>query len=166
MLVIEDGSGTDPAANSYVTVQEIRAYADQRGDELPADDADVEALAVRAVDFLESLRDRYKGAKTSSDQPLQWPREGAFLDGSSIPDDEIPRVLKFAQMAAAVEARQADLMENPTAQGPVEEETVGPIAVRYTNRPGAVMTGPSAFAKPWALISPLLKASGLMVMRS
>lgn len=163
-LVIEDGSIV-AGANSYVTVAEIRDYATARGVTLPADNSDVEILAIKAMDYLESQR-RYKGEKVDIDQTLQWPRAGAYVDGFRIPDDSIPRELRFAQMAAAIEAKGADLLPNKDGKGAVSSETVGPISVSYATSTGSAPTGPSAFSKAWVLLRPLLRVGGMMAVRS
>lgn len=163
MLIVEDGSGI-AGANSYVTIAEIRAYATARGITLSETDAVVESLAIKAMDWLFPLK--YKGTIADPDQALPWPRTGVFIDGSAVGDDQIPRTLKYAQMAAAVESAGTDIMPNQTGRGAVSSETVGPVSVSYATQTGAAPAGPSAFAKPWALVSGLIRNSGLMVVRA
>jgi hypothetical protein len=163
MLIIEDGSGV-AGANSYVTVAEIRAYADARSVDLPVSNEAVESLAIKAMDWLYPLK--YKGTIADPDQALPWPRKGVYIDGSEVGSDQIPRMLKYAQMAAAIESKTADIMPNQTGQGPVSGQSVGPLSVTYATRQGSAPVGPSAFAKPWALVSGLLRNGGLMVARA
>lgn len=143
-LVIENGSGSDPGANSYAAIAQLRAYAAARGKTLPVADAECEVAMTKAMDYLEAQRDRYTGMRTSRTQPLQWPRTGATVDGYLLAVDEIPHELVAAQLALAVEAAAGtDLL--PTAgtasTGPVvAQEVVGAVKVQYA--PGEARTRP------------------------
>lgn len=164
-LIVEDGSKVADA-NSYVTVAEARSYATLRGLTLPVADAEVEALLVKAVDYIEAQRSRYQGDKTHTDQSLQFPRTGVYVDGLLVGSSSIPRELRYAQMALAVEAQNADLQPTrlPSDKGPVTQESVeGAVSVTYAN-PGRLNSVP-AFAKADALLAPLMKRSGLTVVR-
>lgn len=110
-LTIEDGTGKADS-NSYVSVAEAQAYATARGISLPSDEAEVEALLVKAMDYLEAQRKLYSGERTwavattahPDVQALQWPRTGAMLDcRTTIASDAIPAELKRAQMQASME---------------------------------------------------------------
>ncbi|WP_444959676.1 DnaT-like ssDNA-binding protein [Microbulbifer sp. VVAC002] len=170
-LTIEYGTGSDSSANSYASVQDLRDYAGARGVDLSAlSDAECEPLLIRAMDFLESKRDRYKGYISTQGQPLQWPRADAW--GISYPDalfpsNEIPRELVYAQLALAIEARENDLQPNrlPTDTGPITKERVeGAIDVTYAAPIQQQFT--PAFAKADALLAPLLKNNGLFLVRT
>ena len=168
-LIIEDGSIVTNA-NSYVTVVELAAYALLRGTDLSGlNEAQTEALIIKAMDYLESKRGQYKGSRVSSDQELQWPRLGVYdvdLQGELYPHDAIPRELKYAQMSLAIEANSHDLQPNRlrSDKGQVIKEKIdGAIEVEYANS-GAVQSIP-AFAKADALLSPLLKHNGLELVR-
>lgn len=160
-LVVEDGTIVE-GAQSYATVADLVAYASARGAEIPESEPEREQLLIKAMDYLEGLRARYQGEKTSADQPLQWPRSGVTIDGFMIGSHDLPRELVYAQLALAIEANGADIM--PNAEAAVTREKVGPIEVEYDNR-GKVL-GVSAFAKSAALIAPLLRRNGLMAVRS
>lgn len=114
-LVVEDGSIV-PGANCYVTVAEIRAYAESRGIfDLPADDAGVEALAHNAMDWFES--NQFAGVRTDvvTPQELSFPRTGIVIDGYAVPGDMIPPLVKACVMQAAVDANSVTLQ--PTFAG-------------------------------------------------
>lgn len=96
-IVVETGSGLNPAANSYVTAAELTDYAAARGVTLTGT-ADV--LLIKAMDYLESLH--YIGTKYRDDQPLQWPRADVFIDGFGQNTNVIPVELKRGQMATAL----------------------------------------------------------------
>ena len=59
-IIIEDGTNVE-GANSFVTVEECRAFAEARGLTLPVDDSDVEILLIKAVDYLNSIENRFQG---------------------------------------------------------------------------------------------------------
>lgn len=162
-LIIEDGTGV-VGANSYIDAATARAYADARGLTLPAADAEVERLLVKAMDFIESFRGEFQGIKTSVDQALQWPRRGALLDGYPIDEDAIPTVLASAQAQLAADANLQDLMPIGTGKEVVMEK-VDVVQVQYAETGDA--NPQPIFTKAEALLKPLLK-SGLFggVLRS
>jgi len=134
-LIIEDGSIV-ANADSYVTVAEFRAYATKRGvTTLPVDDADCEPLLIRAMDYLATLEDRFKGCRVSADQMLSWPRKNVYIFGNLYPYTSIPPQLKAGQCILAMAAMTIELQ--PTVDpsnanikrdktGPLETEFFGP----------------------------------------
>lgn len=170
-LIIEDGTGSNPAANSYRSVADLRLYASLRGIDITAlTDTECEVLLIKAMDYLEAQGKRYKGRKANIDQPLQWPRADAWgivYDYALYSSTEIPRELEYAQLALAIEARDNDLQPNqlPSDKGPVTSETIeGAVSIAYAN-PGSRSRTP-AFAKPEALLANLYKRNGLTLVRS
>lgn len=171
-LIVETGSGANPLANSYATVAELRDYAEARGIDLDAvTDAQAEAIMIKAMDYLESLATKFKGARATQAQPLQWPRIdvwGVSFFDALYPSDSIPRELKYAQLSLAVEAQNgADLLpsELPSAKGAIIKERIeGAVEIAYANNADRSRT--PAFAKANALLSSLLKSGGLTLARS
>lgn len=161
-LTIEDGSGV-AGANSYIDVAAARTYAVARGLTLPTADGDVEALLIKAMDFIEAYRGDFQGIKTAATNPLQWPRTGVTLDGYPLAEDVIPQVLKDAQAQLAVEAQKADLM--PTGTGrEVVMERVDVVQVQYAESGN---TNPQPiFTKAEALLKPLFKSGLFGSLRS
>src|ERR1044072_1066406 len=97
-IIVEDGTGVTDA-NAYVDVAAARAYAEQRGVTLPADDDVIAAWLIQATDYLESFACKYQGRKTDCAQSLQWPRKCVVICCAPFPDNEIPKQLKSAQCA-------------------------------------------------------------------
>ena len=161
-LTIEDGSGV-VGANSYIDVAAARSYAVARGLALPAADGDVEALLIKAMDFIEAYRGDFQGLKTAATNSLQWPRTGVTLDGYPLAEDAIPQVLKDAQAQLAVDAQNVDLM--PTGTGrEVVMERVDVVQVQYTESGN---TNPQPiFTKAEALLKPLFKSGLFGSLRS
>lgn len=133
-LIIEDGSNV-PNANSYATVEELRTFAGERGISVPADDVEVEALLIRAMDYIETLDGRFYGVRGYDDQPLSWPRYRNYAYTG------IPADIKKAQIVLAIAAQTIDLFPNESGtESSATRQTVGPITVEYdtssrTNRP-------------------------------
>lgn len=141
-LIVEDGSIVD-GANSYVSLTEIKAYCEARGLELPAEDADIEVMAVQAFDYLEA-KDGWKGCTVIPNQRTDWPRDGVVVDRYPLPSTEIPWQLKEAQCQATYEATVTDLMPNPSAA--IKREKVDVLETEYQD--GASSTyGEAIFPK-------------------
>lgn len=155
-LTVEDGSGVT-GANSYVTVEEIKAFCEARGLSLPTPDTAIEVFAVQAFDYVESYRTRYQGMKTLPSQRTQFPRSGVVIDGYYLPTNEIPWQLKDAQCQATFEASETDLMPNSSAG--IKKEKVDVLEVEYQDAPGGVAASPS-FPKVDSLLQPLLNVGG------
>jgi len=103
-LVIEDGSVV-ANANSYITVAEFKDWADARGITYGTDQA-VEQAILRAMDWFE--RQFFIGNKANENQPLQWPRTEALIDGYYADATEIPKEVTTALYEATkVEQRRS-----------------------------------------------------------
>ena len=129
-LIVEDGSGV-AGANSYVSDSDYTAYAAQRNLTVGADATERESELIRAMDYIEKHRGRFKGYKTSPHQALQWPRSGVYIDGNLISSNVIPQELKAAQMEAAV-AVSADINLLPTGSYQnIQSQSIGDLSVSY-----------------------------------
>lgn len=162
-LIVEDGTGLSNS-NSYVSEDEAREYAEARGVELPDGDAEVAAMLISAMDYLEAQRSRFQGSKTHPGvQALQWPRVGVVLDCSYIlPDNIIPSELKQAQMALAMEVN-AGRQLLPSSDGRVvKKEKVDVIEREFMTGQDLGRTGLPAPTFPLVdgLLAPLFAACG------
>jgi hypothetical protein len=85
-------------------------------------------LLYKAMDYIEGLP--FAGDKSTKEQALQWPRYGVYLYGFEVNTDEIPDLLKEAQMEAAI---SFDGGADPLADlgRTTSSEQVGDIAVSY-----------------------------------
>lgn len=150
-IIVEDGTIV-PNANSFVTITEARLYAINRGVVLSANDDDVAAFLIKAIDFLNSKEDCYKGERISAEQELCFPRTGF--------NPLIPKALKNAQMQAVIEQHNGnDLMPTTSPTDYVIEETVGPLTTKYAD-PTAVGQS-TKFAAIDALLNSLCKYGGM-----
>jgi len=133
-ITVETGSGTNAAANSYVSVADFQAYADARGYSYSDTDAGCEILLIKAMDYIEARRSRFQGIKTSSTQPLQWPRSWVYIDDYIVENDTIPTELIKAQCELAVAAYTIDLQPTlqPSTVGQVKAKRVdGAVSIEY-----------------------------------
>lgn len=129
-LVIEDGSNV-PNANSYATVEELVAYAAERGIAIPAEAPALEILLIKAMDYIEFYAGRYRGYATYDDQALSWPRT---YDGA---DQGVPDLLKKVQIIVAIAAQTIELFPNTAGTArTATRQTVGPITVQYQQTSG------------------------------
>lgn len=111
-LIKEDGTGVDNA-NTYITVAELRAFANDRGVAFPAvvdpDDAANIAIftpfLILANDFLESLRTKYSGFPTYV-AGLTWPRQDVWVDWQLLDTRTVPQRVKSAQAQLVIEQLQ------------------------------------------------------------
>lgn len=134
-LIAETGTGDNTAANSYVTLAEARTLAAAMGITISGDDATADSQLSRAVTYLEGYRDRFQGHTSQGNaQPLAWPRRLAMVDNTEIPDDEIPLLLRKAQVAAAAVINGGvDLM--PVDDGRfIVKEKVDVIETEYSEK--------------------------------
>jgi len=123
-IVVEDGSGLTNS-NSYASEAELTTYATDRGVTLTGTTS---VLLIQAMDFIEAQD--FKGNKGSESQALQWPRDYVVIDGYYVDGDEIPTLLKQAQMETCI---GIDGGVNPLANVPREtkKEKVDVLEVEY-----------------------------------
>lgn len=162
-LTVEDGTGL-ANANSYVSEQEARDYANARGIELPADDGELGAMLLSAMDYLEAQRGKYQGQKTHPGvQALQWPRTGVILDCSyQLPDNVIPVELKSAQIALAMEVFAGNTLLPSSTGKIVKREKVDVIEREFMTAADMGAGGMPAPSFPIVdgLLAPLFSACG------
>lgn len=153
----EDGTGSNPDANSYIDADYLQDYAEARGENLPAT---VEPLLIKAMDYLGQIE--WKGRRAHDNQPLAWPRMGVRIDGRVVPDDEIPKLLKDAQAQLAIYANGTDLL--PQSDGRITtSEKVGPIEVQYAESSRVPVP---TFPKVDGLLSGLIAGGGSVLWLS
>ena len=108
-LVIEDGTEVTNA-DSYTTDAEFVAYAALRGYTIPATEALRDVLQIKAMDYLASLEESFKGYRVTNTQSLSYPRANVSLYGYLLASDSIPKELKNAQMELAYQANTNELL--------------------------------------------------------
>jgi len=127
-LVVEDGSVV-AGANTYVTLAEFKAWADDRGITYGTDAAVTQQI-YRAMDYFERLQ--FIGNKANENQPLQWPRTEALIDGYYADATEIPAPVKTALYESIV-VEAAGNSELEVQDRKTIREKIGDIEIQYAD---------------------------------
>ena len=164
-LIIEDGS-TPAGANSYVSLNDARVYADARGVDLSTVDATLEAQILESMDYFESYTERFVGDQSDRDQPLSWPRDNVIVEGWSWTNTEIPDQVVSALLAIIVEIHEGESHLNPAAVTlpKISEKTDCVVDVKYAD-PLTPLKVNKTF-KSTSMINILLKNSGRFAVRT
>lgn len=163
-LIPEDGTNVADA-NSFNTLTEIKAYATLRRRTLPDDDELIEGYAIRAMDYLSSFEDQYKGDRTYDDQTLSFPRSDLVIRNTDFPEDEMPAEIKNAQCQLVIEMAAGVILQ-PTfvLEGRIKRKKVGPLDTEWFD--GMQSGNEPMIPAVDALLSPLLRMSfGLVTVR-
>jgi hypothetical protein len=138
-IIVETGAGLTNS-NSYVSEADLATYASDRGITITGTAA---VLIIQAMDYLESRQ--FLGTKSDIDQALQWPRFGVEVDSYYVDSDEIPTLLKQAEMEICI---AIDGGVDPLANlgRETKREKVGDLEVEYAvgARPDTYLTAAEA----------------------
>jgi len=149
-LVVEDGSNVS-GANTYVTLAEFKAWADERGITYD-NDAAVTKHIYRAMDFIE--RQNFQGRKANETQPLQFPRTDVIIDGYYVDANEIPKELKIA-LYEQINIEHLGYSNLATVDRRTISESIGDISVTYANNSSSKTDTPAlTYALKKLIISP------------
>lgn len=132
MLIVEDGTGLEDA-ESYVSVEEYRAYCEKRGLTIVNDDeAALNAKAIEATEFVDSSR-RYKGVRKAGGQAREFPRTGC-TDWSDYEVEGVPRRVKDATLYLMHVAEREPLFTDLDRGGKIKSESVaGVVSTTYAD---------------------------------
>lgn len=108
-LIVEDGTGL-PDANSYVTLDEVREYASNRGITLPSDDAELEQNIHLVMDWFESYT--FPSARFTAEQALSFPRDRITVDGILYTPPSMPPIITRIICEAVSVSQTIDLAPN------------------------------------------------------
>lgn len=164
---VQNDTGTQANANSYVTVDEFKTYIADRLIEIDGGDAEIQAAAIQATDYIDLHN--FKGSRLTDDQTTQFPRDDLYDDKYNLVEG-IPAGLKSACFEYMLQVlKSQDLMPVPTvdASGGVvvsKSSSVGPVSESITYQEGYVRTS-RPFPKADALLRPFLKSSSGRVVR-
>lgn len=134
-LVVETGSGDNPAANSFADLTFIREYNLARGRTLSAVDGDLDPMAIKAMDYIATKEPLMLGTRVFGyGQPLAYPRDNVTIYGTLLGNDVIPVELQNAEAELVYQVSNGvDLQPTSHGQavkrrkiGPIEREFFGP----------------------------------------
>lgn len=153
-IVVEDGSIVS-GANSYITVAEFKAWADDRGITYGTD-AKISEQLYRSMDYFETLA--FKGVKHSEEQALQFPRDDLYIDGYSVDSDEIPKEVKLALYELVKIEIDGDSKLAPSERE-VTSEQIDSIKITYKDSAGMKRMTPALTQALRKLIQPTTMVS-------
>jgi len=144
-LIVQDEGGTIDQANSYVTLEEFKAYHLLRGNSLgsptPAD-ALIEEAMIRGTDFMDSVF-RFIGYRQRPEQRTQWPRTDAEDDDGwirfGVPDEVKEAASEYGLVALKTPINPTPVLDATGRLVTSHSVTVGPISESYTFAGSALM---------------------------
>jgi|TARA_R110002096_G_scaffold321278_5_gene515398 hypothetical protein len=163
-LVVEDGTGV-ANANSYIDLTYLDAYVADRGLTLVSTQNAKKTLALKAMDYLESFRDSFRGTKAVDTQTFQWPRKDVYIDAIEFSKSDIPEDLKRSQCQLVVEQeKKTPLYPAPrtsSVEGIVTEKTMAPLTKKFApmNLGMASPHKPIKIMSVWVFLNPLMSCS-------
>lgn len=144
-IVVEDGTGTEPTANSYVSAAEFATYWTNLGFDYTEYTTDeIERSLMVATHYIElNFGMLFKGCPLEEDQPLAFPREGIYLNWQELP--AMPKQLKYATFEYAKRVLTSDnnLQPDPADRDETGNQLsytftkVGPIEEKIQYLPGS-----------------------------
>lgn len=166
-IIVEDGSGV-PGAESYIDAEYAINYAAARGVILPSDVAILKVHIIKAMDYIERQRSKFKGRVVTDFQYLSFPRSYLYLDGSLYPQNQIPTDIKKAQALLTMYSYQGIDLEPVVKAGGSQfliRQKLGPIEREYSE--AAFMAGSSQpqMNAVSSLLAPFMQAMGMSVYR-
>jgi hypothetical protein len=157
MIVVETGTGANPAANSFASVVDADAYYASRANaEWSAlTTAAKEAGLILATDYLQATySEAWKGEIVRQDQPLAWPRFDAYMDGYEIASNIVPQRVTQATIELALRTSSGPLIIDQDQR--IVREKVDVVETEY-----AEFSDPAKrFPAVGRILSPLLRAAG------
>lgn len=154
-LIVEDGTGV-PDANSYVSLEQVRTYAEMRGLSLPSEDSDLMPKVFDAMDYVESYAQRFKGRKVDPMQELQWPRCGVRLDGVTLPQSPLPKTLINAVCQLTADSALTGPLNGKTTEYAVKRTKVEGLEIEYATGSTAQSGPAKTYDKAMSFLNPLL----------
>lgn len=114
-IIVEDGTIVENA-NSYVTDDEFKSYANLRCFDVPPTQPERESLLILGMDYLASQESKMQGVRVDSTQELSYPRVGVCLYNQPVSASAIPANLKQAQIELAIQAKESPLLISENTQ--------------------------------------------------
>lgn len=162
-LIVEDGSIV-LNANTYVDAATVRAFSLLRGTDLSAvTDETLEPYIIKAMDYVESFRDKFKGRRWTRDQALQWPRSYVVIDNYRVYTDTIPQQLKDAVCQLTIDQNNGTDID-PDGEGQeVVREKIGPIETEFAKKGSTTVR--TQLNRAHRFLKPLLRNGGAFLGR-
>lgn len=119
-------------ANSYLSLVDARALADQYAYDLPVNDVDAEKALIKGFRYIESFESSMCGKRTTTTQNSSWPRSGVTIRCQPFPDDAFPQELLIAQVIAAqYQGSGTDVSGGVDDGKSIASEQAGKVSISY-----------------------------------
>lgn len=119
-------------ANSYLSLVEARALAEQYAYELPVNDVEAEKALIKGFRYVESFETSMCGTRTTTTQNTSQPRSGVDIRCQPFPDDAFPQELLIAQVIAAQYQGSGTDISGGTDDGKaIASEQAGKVSISY-----------------------------------
>lgn len=150
------------SAEAYISATDASTYHSDRGNTAwaSASTAEQEAALRRGAEYLDAVYLlRWKGAKATSGQAMQWPRIDV-VDSSdySISSSILPVPLKRANAELALRALSEDLFPDLARGGEIQRVKAGEVEVEFSS----TATPYKVYREVEELLGDLLRAPGRM----
>ncbi len=185
MIIVEDGTGANPLANSYQTLDTFRQYFTTKGTTLVVSkytDVIAEAGLLEATKILE-IKYSWLGSLSyilDPLQPLSWPRTGMTDHrGLTVVSNTIPSAVLQAQAEIAklacdeiIAGRSLTFNTSPVgALGVVIENTLGDLTQKYSEKTFGGETATAYLSEDFysyiaLLLKPFLDATGAFSVKN
>lgn len=148
-IVVEDGTLVS-GANSYITLDEYKNWADDRGITY-GNDSLLSQQLFRAHDYFETLR--FRGLKSDELQAMQWPRDQVLIDGYAVESFEIPKEVKTAIFELIKIEADGDSRLAPSEREVLSEQ-IDSIKITYKDNAGMKRSTPALMRALRKLVLP------------
>lgn len=142
-IIVEDGSIV-ANANSYVDLDYVKAFADDRGVTLPNNDTTLEQMIIKAMDYLEHVVG-FSGYIVDDTQRLNWPRQNVYVGNLLQATDSVPTDIKNAVAQLVCEQVAGNkLYPQPITsanEGRIIKKKVGPLEKTFSTSGGVPVGG-------------------------
>lgn len=149
-LIVEDGTGV-ASANTYADLAAVRTYAALRGVILSADDAVLEPMVHKSMDYLDT-----KGLGLLS---LSYPLADDLLCNKVPVADALVRLAAAQGQLCMEQADGVDLAPTRT-DAFIIEDTMGPMTTKFSDKHGGGPGTEPDMLTVDSLLAPLLAACG------
>lgn len=141
-FVVEPGDGTEPLANSYVSVTEFATYWTDRGyDYTTFETPKIQRSLIVATQYIDLENGRwFKGYPLEEDQPLAFPRSSLTINrnGACVEIEGIPIELKTATYEYARRVLTSTTFQ--LQPDPADTDESGSIVIKKFEKIGPIET--------------------------
>jgi len=131
-LIPQDATSPVNNANSYLSLVDARALAEQYAITLPTDDTEAETSLINGFAYIEAREPDMCGTRATDTQNTSYPREGVYIRCVLQPSSPFPNELLLSQIIAAESFGQGNNLWGGADNGrAVSKEKVDVLEVAY-----------------------------------